>query len=83
MFNVHEDFNNSRKWKLNFSSRVTKPSTEFCTEENCNDRQKGTVREYVNSVKVQSGFKVLGEMLKVMSNIILQLMFSIDGDYNN
>ena len=60
MFNVHEDFNNSRKWKINFSSGVTKPSTESRTEENYDDRQKGTVSEYVNSVKVQSGFQSFG-----------------------
>ena len=27
--------------------------------------------------------KFFGEILKKMSNIILQMMFSIDGDYNN
>ena len=27
--------------------------------------------------------KFFGEILKTMSNVILQLIFSIDGDYNN
>ena len=34
-------------------------------------------------VKYCRDFKVLREILKGMSNITLQPMFSIDGDYNN
>ena len=66
MFNVHEDFNNSRKKKINF--RVELQSHEL------NLALRKTI------VRIS---KFLGEILKGISNILLQLMFSIDGDYNN
>ena len=66
MLNVHEDFNNSRKKKINF--RVELQSRELNLA-----LRKTTVRIS----------KFLGEILKGMSNIILQLMLSIDGDCNN
>ena len=66
MFNVHEDFNNSRIKKIN--SRVELQSRELNLA-----LKKITVRIS----------KFVGEILKGMSNIILQLMFSINGDYNN
>ena len=66
MFNVHEDFNNSRKKKINF--RVELQGLELNLA-----LRKTTVRIS----------KFLGEILKGMSNILLWLMFSIDGDYNN
>ena len=66
MFNIHEDFNNSRKKKMNF--RVELQSHELNLA--------------LRKTTVQIS-KFFGEILKVMSNIILHLLFSIDGDYNN
>ena len=42
-----------------FWSRVTKPTTEYCVEENCDDHQIGTVCSKVVFVKVLSGFPLL------------------------
>ena len=67
MFNVHEDFTNSRKWKINFLFFELQSRT-FCTEE----------RKTTDQIS-----KFFGEIFKVMSNIILHLLFSIDGDYSN
>ena len=66
MFNVYEDFNNSRKKKINF--RVELQSHELNLA--------------LRKTTVQIS-KFWGEILKGMSNILLQLMFSINGDYNN
>ena len=66
MSNVHENFNNSRKKKINF--RVELQSRELNL----------VLRK--TAVRIS---KFLRKILKGMSNIVLQLMFSIDGDYNN
>ena len=66
MCNVHEDFNNSRKKKINF--RVELQSRELNLA-----LRKTTIRIS----------KFWGEILKGMSNIILQLMFAIDEHHNN
>ena len=67
MFNVHEDFTNSRKWKINFLF------FELESREPNFAPRKTTVQIS----------KFFWEILKVMSNIIVHLLFSIDGDYNN
>ena len=67
MFNVHEGFNNSRKKKIYFRVELQNHELNLAL-------RKTTVRIS----------KILGEILKGISkNILLQLMFFIDGDYNN
>ena len=44
------------------------------------NHQKGTICEYVNSIKVQSRFQVFPVIMQVKSNIIFEVMFYIDED---
>ena len=63
MFNAHEDFNNSRKKKINFRVELHGRKLNLAL------------------TKTTIGFQSFwGEILKGMSNILLWLMFSIDGD---
>ena len=49
------------------------------------DRQAGTVSSQVNSLKVCSldSFKVFCVIMQDKSNIIFEVMFYIDEDFNN